>query len=129
MMKIGELAAATGVSVETLRFYEARGLISSDRTPNGYRQFPEAAIEVVRYIRVARDFGFSLAELTPLRHLTGERRGAAERAMLVEKAAALETRIAELTELRTRLQESLAGSCRLAGPSPLETGSLLAALG
>ncbi|GLW51773.1 MerR family transcriptional regulator [Streptomyces sp. NBRC 14336] len=49
-MRIGELARRTGVSVRSLRYYEAQGLLRSDRTPGGHREYPEAAVD--RVIRI-----------------------------------------------------------------------------
>ncbi|MFD8983396.1 MerR family transcriptional regulator [Streptomyces sp. NPDC059564] len=49
-MRIGELAARTGVSERSLRYYEAQGLLASDRTPGGHRDFPERAVD--RVIRI-----------------------------------------------------------------------------
>ena len=63
-LRSGELAKRAGVGVETLRFYERRGLLAKPgRTPSGYRQYPEHEVERVRFIRRARDMGFSLAEI------------------------------------------------------------------
>jgi DNA-binding transcriptional MerR regulator len=63
-LRSGELAKRAGVGVETLRFYERCGLIAKPgRTPSGYRQYPPDEVERVRFIRRARDLGFSLAEI------------------------------------------------------------------
>ncbi|WJV50818.1 MerR family transcriptional regulator [Streptomyces flavofungini] len=50
-MRIGELAAATGVSVRALRYYEEQALLSADRSPSGQRHYPAAAVERVRWIQ------------------------------------------------------------------------------
>jgi DNA-binding transcriptional MerR regulator len=50
-MRIGELAARTGVSVRSLRYYEQQGLLSSSRTPGGQRQFEEGDVERVRFVQ------------------------------------------------------------------------------
>lgn len=50
-MLIGELAARTGVSARSLRYYEKQGLLSADRTAGGYREYPESAVETVRVVR------------------------------------------------------------------------------
>jgi MerR family copper efflux transcriptional regulator len=63
-LRSGELAKRAGVGVETLRFYERCGLIAKPgRTPSGYRQYPQDEVERVRFIRRARNLGFSLAEI------------------------------------------------------------------
>ncbi|WP_018352442.1 MerR family transcriptional regulator [Longispora albida] len=56
-MKIGQLSRLTGVSVRSLRYYEEEGLIQPARSANGYRDFPEAAVERVRQIRGLIDCG------------------------------------------------------------------------
>jgi Cd(II)/Pb(II)-responsive transcriptional regulator len=62
-MKIGELAKATGTDTETLRYYERIGLLAPPvRQANGYRSYPEQAVQQVRFIRHCRDLGISLAE-------------------------------------------------------------------
>ncbi len=62
-MKIGELSAQTGVSVATLRYYTDEGLIQSQRTQSGYRDFDNTAVAAVRRIRVFRALGLSLPEI------------------------------------------------------------------
>jgi MerR family copper efflux transcriptional regulator len=62
-MRIGEMALRAGVSRDTLRFYEKRGLVRSSRHGNGYRDYGEEAGFVVDYIRRAQALGFSLAEI------------------------------------------------------------------
>lgn len=65
-MKIGELAARTGASPRSLRHYEASGLIRAVRRDNGYREFPDHAVEQVKRIRVLLDCGFTIEEIRPL---------------------------------------------------------------
>jgi DNA-binding transcriptional MerR regulator len=63
-MLIGELAAAAGVSTKTLRFYEADGLLPEpDRTPAGYRDYADTAIDRVGFIRQAQKAGLTLAQI------------------------------------------------------------------
>jgi len=63
-LRSGELAAAAGVSVDTLRHYERRGLIEpARRLANGYRSYPRAAVSRVRLIQSALSMGFGLDEL------------------------------------------------------------------
>ncbi|WP_133648289.1 MerR family transcriptional regulator [Paraburkholderia flava] len=63
-MKIGELAAQTGLAPSAIRYYEQSGLLPEPtRGPNGYRVYPEAAIERLRLIRNAQQLGFSLDTL------------------------------------------------------------------
>ena len=62
-LKIGELAAASGVSVRAIRHYDAHGLLASARGGNGYRVFPQAATTQVRQIQRLIGAGFSLQEI------------------------------------------------------------------
>jgi len=62
-MKIGQLAALTGVSVRVLRHYEAQSLIRSERDANGYREYPSEVIEIVKVIRTLLHCGFSTRHL------------------------------------------------------------------
>lgn len=70
-MRIGELAAATATDTATLRYYEAVGLLpDGGREANGYRRYPELAVQRVIFIRHCRDLGMSLAEIGQLLTLT-----------------------------------------------------------
>lgn len=70
-MKIGELARATGTDTETLRYYERIGLLAPPiRQANGYRSYPEQAVQQVRFIRHCRELGISLAEIEQIMTLS-----------------------------------------------------------
>jgi len=58
-VRIGELARRCGVSTRALRYYEEQGLLSPRRHANGYRDYPESAVQTVRRIRVLLDAGFN----------------------------------------------------------------------
>ena len=63
-MKIGKIAQASGLSPSGVRYYEEQGLIApATRMANGYRDYPESAIESLRMIQQAQSFGFSLKEI------------------------------------------------------------------
>ena len=66
-MKIGEVAKATGIGIETIRFYERKGLLDEpDRKPSGYRQYDESVVARVRFIRRSKELGFTLTEISDL---------------------------------------------------------------
>ena len=70
LLTIGEVAKKTGIGVETVRFYEKRGLIDEPpRTKAGYRQYPEDTAPRVRFIRHAKALGFTLSEIKELLNL------------------------------------------------------------
>ncbi|MET8446986.1 MerR family transcriptional regulator, partial [Streptomyces sp. NPDC005209] len=62
-MRIGELAEQTGMTRDTLRFYEKVGLVEAQRLANGYRDFPPETVPWLLYVRTAQALGFSLAEI------------------------------------------------------------------
>jgi len=64
---IGQLAREAGINLETVRYYERRGLLPKPpRTSSGYRLFPMDAAQRLRFIKRAKDLGFSLAEIQEL---------------------------------------------------------------
>ena len=64
-MRIGELAERAGTSARALRYYEQHGLIAARRTGNGYRDYDETDLRLVREIRALLDIGFNLEETRP----------------------------------------------------------------
>lgn len=108
-MQIGELAAATGLSRDTLRFYEKRGLLASRRLANGYRDYPDEAVQWLCYLRAAQALGFTLADIeTGLPLLADPAAGAAQlRVALARKLSDIDARIAGLTALRADLVREL----------------------
>jgi len=108
MMGPREIARATGVSTDTLRHYERKGLLPrAPRTAAGYRQYPAATVDRVLLIQRALVVGFSLNDLK--RILAVRDRGGAPcrtvRALLDDRMTALDRRVQELLELREALQQ------------------------
>ncbi|HSM69056.1 MAG TPA: heavy metal-responsive transcriptional regulator, partial [Xanthomonadales bacterium] len=67
LLSIGQVANATGVTVETLRFYEKKRLLDPPgRTPAGYRQYPPETVKRVLFIQRAKEVGFTLKDVTEL---------------------------------------------------------------
>ncbi|WP_405122369.1 MerR family transcriptional regulator [Pseudomonas sp. M20] len=114
-MRIGELAQASAVSRDTLRFYEQRGLIAAQRSANGYRDYPPEMVQLVLYIKTAQRLGFTLGEI-------GDSVAALWKApdpdnavvqLLRDKLQLIETRMGELDVLRQELQLRLGQACPL----------------
>lgn len=108
-MKIGEIATATGLSRDTLRFYERRGLLRANRSTNGYRDYPPEAVDWLRYIRLAQTLGFSLAEIEADLPLLAEPATSAPqvRAALERKLVSIDQRIEGMHTLRAELARRL----------------------
>lgn len=128
-MRIGEAAKAAGVGVETIRFYERRGLIARPKRPvrGGARTYPEETIARIRFIRRAQSIGFSLRQIKELVTLQldpgadcGEVRACAQ-----AKLDEVNRKIASLEAMRTALEELLV-ACP--GQGRLDECSILAAL-
>ena len=112
-MNIGEAAKASGVSAKMIRHYEENGFIpKAARTTSGYRTYGEPDVHVLRFIRRARDLGFSLAEIKALLGLWGNRRRASAdvKRLALRHVAALDARIAEMQAMRRTLVD-LANHC------------------
>jgi Hg(II)-responsive transcriptional regulator len=105
-LTIGELARRAGVGVETVRFYEREGLVPRPPRPTrGFRRYPEHAVERIRFVRQARELGFTLAEAGELLALRARADAPCTgvRARAAQKLEEIDRRIAELTELRGAL--------------------------
>jgi MerR family transcriptional regulator, copper efflux regulator len=113
LMNIGEAADAAGVSAKMIRHYEARGLVPGVRRSDaGYRQYDEATVHMLRFIRRARDLGFDTKEIGALLQLwRNKRRSSAEVKRIAAKhVAALDERIAALQAMQRTLSH-LAHHC------------------
>ena len=113
LRNIGEAAAASGVSAKMIRHYEEIGVLpKAGRTAAGYRIYREADVHVLRFIRRARDLGFTMQEIERLLGLWKDRRRASAdvKRFALKHVADLERRIAELQAMRATLME-LARHC------------------
>ena len=112
-MNIGEAAARSGVSAKMVRHYESLGLLPKvARTDAGYRQYGDAEVHTLRFIRRARDLGFSMAEIGELLKLWQNRRRASAdvKRIALAHVADLERRIEEMASMKRTL-ERLAACC------------------
>jgi len=107
-LKIGEVARRAGVSVETVRHYERRGLLPAPRRSHtGYRLYDPGAAERLRFIRTARELDFSLDEINAIftRSARGQVPCGCVRELLANKLSRLDRRLDELIRLRDELWE------------------------
>ncbi|GAB2871293.1 MerR family transcriptional regulator [Streptomyces mayteni] len=117
-MLIGELSRRTGASQRSLRYYEAQGLLTADRGPNGYRDYTEDTVATVGHIRALLNIGLSSAVIRAvLPCVRGELRDPAHftwcedlRAVLTRELAAMDNRIDGLQRSRRALAGYLADS-------------------
>jgi MerR family copper efflux transcriptional regulator len=105
-MRIGQVAAEAGVNIDTLRYYERRGLLDApQRRPSGYREYPPETVQILRFIKRAQDLGFTLneiEELLKLRRLKGASRPEV-RALAKAKVRAIDEKMAQLKAIRDAL--------------------------
>ena len=107
-LSIGQLAKNTGVTVETLRFYEKKGLVTPPvRTDSGYRRYQPETVKRVRFIQRAKAVGFTLNEIAQLLTLKQEPGTSCADIKLkaTEKIDDVESKIRELTRIRQALQK------------------------
>ena len=105
-MQISEAASQAGVNVQTLRYYERRGLLPRPpRRSSGYREFPDDSIRIVRFIKRAQDLGFSLNEVEELLRLRGDRKRDRRkvRSVAERRLQQVDAKIAELRAIRQAL--------------------------
>ena len=117
-MKIGEVAVRAGVSVDALRFYEEKGLIKPQRSANGYRHYPQETLQLVGYIKLAQQLGFSLKEIgenLPLLWNSEQVSSELLSRLFTEKIAMLDERIGQMHALRNLLAERAGHVCPLLG--------------
>lgn len=114
-MRSSQVAAQAGVNVQTLRYYERRGLLPEpDRLESGYRSYGTDAVRTVRFVKSAQRLGFSLEEIDSLLELAagGPDNCDAAKKLATEKLAQLEEKIASLTAMRDSLRQ-LVATCDL----------------
>lgn len=105
MMRIGEVARQAGVHIQTLRYYERRGLLPEpERGTSGYRAYDPDTVRLVRFIKRAQELGFTLREIEDLIELReSPRRGTEVRAVASAKVQDIERRIRQLKAMRKAL--------------------------
>ena len=108
--KIGQVANETGLSIDTIRFYEKQGLLKrSPRTEGGFRLFDAGDIETLKFVRIAQELGFSLNQIRELLILRADHMPACShvKELLSQKLTAVQEKIAELRGLEMGLKLAL----------------------
>ncbi len=132
-LTIGELAARSGAATSALRFYEAKGLLSSERTAGGHRVYPRSTLRRVAFVRAAQRVGLTLEEIrTALDKLPSARTPTTDDWTRLSRSwqSRLDQRIVELQRLRDELGECIGCGClSLKTCSLYNPGDQAAALG
>src|SRR5215831_6128936 len=112
-MNIGEAAGTSGVSAKTIRYYEAAGLIAAaNRSIGGYRVYTHGDVSMLRFIKRARELGFSIERIRRLLDLWQDKSRASRdvKRLALDHIAEIRTKIAAMTSMRDALQ-ALADAC------------------
>ena len=111
-LSIGALAKDAGVNVETIRYYQRRGLLDKPYKPQGgHRRYAPASVKRVWFIKRAQQLGFTLEEVKALLRLEDGQSCGETRALAEQKVALIESRLASLNRMH-RLLENLIEACR-----------------
>lgn len=131
-LTIGRLAERAGVGIDTVRYYERAGLLPAPpRRASGYRDYPADSVQRLRFIRRAKELGFTLTEIGELLELSAQHGEAGKRGMRAVKTAAedklavVDHKLAELQRVRDGLHQ-LIEACP--GHGPLQDCPILQAL-
>ncbi len=119
-MTIGQVAYEAGVNIQTLRYYERRGILEEPkRSASGYREYSPETVRLIRFIKRAQDLGFTLSEIEELLDLREHR--PRERQAVRELAAAkvrdIEEKLRDLESMKRALNV-LVASCACKGGTP-----------
>ena len=119
-MTIGRLAKAAGINVETIRYYQRRGLLDEPRKPlGGHRRYSPDAVRTLAFIRRAQQLGFSLEEVKSLLALARGSNARATRELAEAKYELLGSRVAQLNKMRKQLERLIGASRRARSGDPL----------
>ena len=111
-MTIGQVAKAAGVNVETVRYYQRRGLVGEPaKPPGGHRHYTDLIVQQIGFIRGAQQLGFSLEEVKELLKLAEGGDCARVSKLAEDKFEVLTARIAQITRMRRKLKR-LVDACR-----------------
>lgn len=116
-LTIGQVAGEAGVNVQTLRYYERRGILEEPkRSPSGYREYSPETVRVIRFVKRAQDLGFTLTEIQELLELRQHRPREREvvRTLAAAKVRDIEQKVRDLESMKRALNE-LVESCACKG--------------
>jgi len=103
-LTIGRVAAAAGINVETIRYYQRRGLLEEPKKPlGGYRNYPSEMVKRIRFIKRAQALGFTLEDVAGLLQLNNTDACASIRELATQKVALIEQKVSQLEAMRDAL--------------------------
>jgi DNA-binding transcriptional MerR regulator len=125
-LRTGQLARRAGVNIQTLRYYERRGLLPTPiRSPSGQRTYAEESVDLVLCIKGAQHLGFTLTEIEELLTLAAHHRSTEElRRRARKKIAEIDGRIADLQQIRQNLETAVSSHCKGAARCACGLGAL-----
>jgi len=112
---IGKLAKAAQVGVETIRYYQSRGLLPTPDKTTGYRQYPLNLVERIRFIKRAQELGFSLDEITDLLSVHGNNQRESIQQITATRLAQIRSKISDLERMQSVLTQLL-NECQHTNP-------------
>jgi Hg(II)-responsive transcriptional regulator len=115
-LTIGGLAKASGVGVETVRYYQRRGLLPTPRASGAVRYYPTDLVRRIGFIKKAQRLGFSLDEIATLLDLADGRNRGAVQSVTATRLAEVEAKLADLSRMQAALADML-HQCRMTGQS------------
>ena len=112
-LRTGEVAEQAGVNIQTLRYYERRGLIAEPvRSIGGHRTYPPDTVHLIGIIKAAQRLGFTLDEIVDLLEASQQRHRTPDlKQRAVDKIAEVDRKIADLAAIRQALTEVVAAQC------------------
>jgi DNA-binding transcriptional MerR regulator len=116
-LRTGQVAKASGVNIQTVRFYEREGLLAPPkRSASGYRQYTDDAVRIVTFVKRAQELGFTLREAKQLLRLRslGPKRAEAATSAAEAKLRDIDEKVRDLTAMRAALA-SLVDCCKRTG--------------
>ena len=114
-MRSGQVARQSGVNVETLRYYERRGILQApQRRESGYREYSEDTVGVIRFVKRAQELGFSLDEIEALLSLAngGPESCDSARSLAAHKLAELDAKMRSISAMQESLRR-LVATCEM----------------
>ena len=117
-LTIGRLARAAGVGVETVRYYQQRGLLPVPTSDGGFRQYPVALTARIHFIKRAQELGFSLDEITELLKLEDGAHRNALRRIATDRLAQIERKVADLKRMQKALKNLVTECAHTRGDLP-----------